>query len=469
MSQPAPGRRAVRPDRARTVSLGLALAVGAPLVTLVALLVQAPAHDQDTVTTRSPEAARLGSASVACPAPLGSAESVTVLSGADGGAGGRVTLVSAAAGARPAKVSVRGGGYDVTPTADAPVVVRGSGGLAPGLVAARFGPPGVVASGECVAPVGERWFVGVGAGGDHTSLLELVNPDTGPAVADVSLWSTDGPMEEVESRGLTIPGGRSTHLDLERVAPHRDDLAVRVSVTRGRVAATFLDRLSFDGGRPSPDWAATTAAPTTSQILPGLASRAEDRQLVLVNPGADEGRVTVQVVGRRSTFRPAGLDEIRVPAGTVVVTDLTRVLARAVASDDASLLVTSTVPVAAGLHEVVGGDLVQHAGAIGESGSAAALLPGSRDTVLLVVPTELTGSVTVEFLGPRPGRERAVVQARTAAAIEVPAGAVGVVVRSKVPYVAAVRSLSDRGGTVVPLRPLVLEQLLPSVVPAWPH
>jgi hypothetical protein len=470
MSQSSgPGRRIAQLGRPRALSLGLALAVGAPALTGLALAVQAPAHHPEPVVAGAPQTAPLTSAALACPRPLDDAGSVSVLSATEPEASGEVSVVSTARGARAVPLPIGAGEVERSDTAAAtPVVVRGSEGLAPGLVAARFGPDSDPAAAECVTPLGERWFVGVGAGGFHRSRVELVNPGTGPAVADISLWSTDGPMEEVQSRGLTIPGGRGARLNLSRIAPHRNDLAVRVSVTRGQVMATFLDAFSPGTGRPARDWVSTTAAPTDAdQIIPALARQADERTLVLVNPGDDEGRVTLQVVGRRSTFQPSALEEIRVPAGRVVVTDLTRGLARAVADDDASLVVSSTVPIGVGLREVVAGDLVHHPGMTGAAGAAAALVAPTGQSVVVVAPTEVTGNFTLEFVG-RTGTTRAVVQARTAGSFRVPPGSSAVIVRAEVPYVAAVRTIAPGGAALLPLRPLVLEQLLPAVAPAWP-
>jgi hypothetical protein len=319
-----------------------------------------------------------------------------------------------------------------------------------------------------VAPIGERWFVGVGAGGDHTSQLQLVNPDVGPAVADVSLWSLDGPLDEVQSRGLTIAGGGSTLLDLEKIAPHRRDLAMRVTVSRGRLAATVSDSYTFTGVDAARDWMPTTASPATSLLLPGLVRSADERTLVLVNPGEDEGRVTLQVVGAKSTFTPTALKEIRVPAGRVVETDLTRSLSRALAREDASLLVTSTVPVAAGMHSVVDGDLVHNVALPPTAGTSSAMVPARGDNTLVVSASGSSGGVTIDFMGPTGKTRRIGVQTGTSRAVRIPAGTVAVLVTSDVTFSAVVRTVSGGGASLLPLRPLVTEQLIPAVRPAWP-
>jgi hypothetical protein len=467
MSHSAGKRAAARPTSPARFSPALALAVAAPLLTALALVVQAPADSQRVTPDRAPATQPLNAQSVGCPAPISGTSSLVVASGAEAGASGEVSA-RAAGDDRLTPLTLRPGGYAEVPSSRAPVILAATDGLAPGLFGGRLGPATAPAVGECVAPVGERWFVGVGAGGDHTSRLQLVNPDVGPAVADVSLWSTDGPLDEVESRGLTIAGGSSTLLDLEKLAPHRHDLAMRITVARGRLSATVSDSYTFTGTDPTRDWIPTTAAPATSLLLPGLARAADERTLVLVNPGADEGRVSLEVVGERSTFAPTQLEEIRVPAGRVVVTDLTDQLARALAKEDASLLVTSTVPVAAGMHSVVEGDLVHNVALPPTAGTAGALVPDRGDNVLVLSASGTSGRFTVTFLGPRNRQRASSVQAGTTRALAIPSGTVAVLVRSTVTYSAAVRTVRGAGASLSPLRPLVMDQLVPAVRPAWP-
>jgi len=464
----SPGKRAaVRPTSSAQVSPALVLAIVAPLLTALALLVQAPADSQRVTPDRAPSTQPLTAQAIACPAPIPGTSSLVLASGADKEATGEVALRAAGSGGGT-PVDLVGGQYAEVETPRAPVIVTASDGLAPALFGSRFGPASAPAAGECVAPVGERWFVGVGAGGDHTSQLQLVNPDSGPAVADVSLWSTDGPLDQVESRGLTIAGGDSTVLDLEKLAPHRHDLAMRVSVSRGRLAATVSDSYISAGTDVARDWVPTTAAPATSQLMPGLAREADERMLVLVNPGEDEGRVSLQVVGARSTFTPTGLEEIRVPAGRVVITDLADPLARALAKEDASLLVTSTVPVGAGMHSVVDDDLVHNVALPPTSGTSAAMVPGRGENTLVVSASGSSGPVTVTFVGRTTKVRRAAVQAGTSRVLAIPAGTAAVLVRSDLAFSAAVRNIRSGGASLLPLRPLVIDQLIPAVRPAWP-
>lgn len=464
-----PGRRMAEPATRspRLPARGLLLVALAPVITLVAAFVQGPAHEQDQAATVPPESVPLTTASMACPAAGTGSRDLVLGSAADPASGGAGELLLRPAGTGEQVPAELAPGDDLTTRNPGDVtVVSGSGALAPGLYGARLGADSRPAAGECVAPVGERWFVGVGAGGDHLSQLYLVNPDAGPAVADVTLWSTDGRLEEVESRGLTIPGGQSSRLDLETLAPHRNDLAMQVSVTRGRVAAMVDDSYRAGSAPPTSDWIPTAAGPADALVLPGLPRRAGERVLVLANPGELEARVTLRVAGKDSPFSPTGVPEVRVPAGRVVTTDLTAALGAAVRKEDTALLLEASAPVVGSMRSVVEGDLVHTAAVTAGSGPMAAAVPEGGDAVVVLTATEAAGAVDIEFLGERVATQRTSVKADTTRTVPVPDGTTSVRVTSDVAYLGAVRTTGDAGAALLPLRPVVLDHLIPHVAPA---
>lgn len=455
-----PGRRiAVRATgRPRP---GTVIAVAAPVVTVLALLVQAPADTQVDTATHAPTARALSAADLTCP---GSAQGPAVLASAAGGPDGSVDWRAPASDER-ATVTLTPGST-ATVTDSRPLLVHGAGELSGGLFGARFsdGRPGAA---ECAMPGGVRWFVGAGAGAAHLSTLTLANPDAGPAVADVTVWSVDGELEEIESRGLTIPGGGSSSLELERLAPNADELAVRVVVARGRLTSSMSDAHGEVGGPARTDALTATAAPSRRQLLPALTRKASARVLTLVNPGRDEARVTVSLVGARSTFAPAGVEEIRVPAGRVVVTDLTA-LGTALEAEDAALLLESTAPVASSLRATVGEDLVHHAAQPVRAGTTAAVLPPSGRSSVVVTAGDVAAQVTLTWAGAQGDPTVVRLLPGTTQAFDAPVGARYVTVESSTPYAAAVRIAAGNGAAVLPLRLLVTELLVPAVRPAWP-
>lgn len=458
MSQ-LPGRR-VALVKARKLRPGTAIGVGAPLVTLLALLVQAPADTQQDVARRAPQAQALTSSDLFCPA---STKGPVLLASAATSGEGTVTRRVPASSVRT-PVPLQAGGTATVASADA-MLVRAAEALAPGLLGARLGGPRPSAR-ECVVPGGVRWFVGAGGGAAHLSTLSLANPDGGPAVADVTVWSTDGELEQIESRGLTISGGGVSTLALEKIAPDAHELAVRVLVTRGRLAASMRDEFGKVGEALRADALASGSAPSRHQVLPGLSRVANSRVLTLVNPGRQEARVTVRLAGLRSTFAPAGVGEIRVPAGRVVVTDLSAALKKLTSAEDVSLVVDATTPVAAGLRAMVSGDLVHHPAMRLRTGQSGAVVPDNGTVSLALAAGDRAGTVRVRW----DGRPEVLVEvaAGTTRVVTAPKGVRRVVVAADVPVASVIRTQSATGAALLPLRKLATRLLVPAVRPAWP-
>jgi hypothetical protein len=454
-----PGRRAALRS-GRKVRPATAIGVGAPLVTLVALLVQAPADTQDDVVHHVPATQSLTSADLFCP-PSGNGP-VRLVSTSTAGTG---TVTRRTPGSADRVGIPLAAGASTTYADPAGMLVHADGALAPGLLGARLGSPRPAAS-ECAVPGGVRWYVGAGSGASHLSTLTLANPDGGPAVADVSIWSTDGELEKIQSRGLTIDAGQASTLPLEQLAPNAHELAVRVIVTRGRLAATVRDEFGKVGEAMHGDALPAGAAPALHQVIAGIGRTANSRVLTLVNPGRSEAQVTLRLAGAQDTFAPAGVGQIRVPAGRVVVTDLTAALKKLTTGEDMSLLVDSTAAVGAGLRSTVAGDLVHDPGLHPRTGPTGAVVPGTGTATLLVAAGAEDGDVRVRW---GTGAETvAKVAAGTTLAIPAPAGAWRVTVDGDVPVAAVLRTQSKKGAALLPLRPLVTDLLVPAVRPAWP-
>ncbi|KRF14310.1 DUF5719 family protein [Nocardioides sp. Soil796] len=469
---PSKGRRVATQQAVRKggVPPTLVVALVAILASAGALAIQQPTEDPEQRAVVAPATRPLTSLSILCPAAVQGSPDLVIGQGTEGGTADDGTLVSRAAeGEKSEDLDLAPGGAGPVDASRDAVVVTGTGTRAPGLFGARFGGPGRPAAGQCAEPSGERWFVGVGAaGGLHESKLLLANPDTGPAVADLSLWSTTGELIDVASRGLTVPGHGSTVIDLAELAPNRDELAVQVTVSRGRVAASVSDDYTPLEGDPVSEWLPPTAAPATTQLVPGLPRTMDEPKLVLANPGADAGRVTLQVVGERSTFTPSGLKEISVGSGEVVVADLPPKLVKQLAEENASLRITSTVPVSGSLRAVVSGDLV-HLPAVEElTGDSATALPGGAGSVLTLTPTDKAGQARVEFPGQDRDPETVRLTPGTTTTVPIPAKARAVVVRGTTAYVGSVRTITPKGASVLPLQALDVEQLIPDVRPEWP-
>jgi len=365
---------------------------------------------------------------------------------------------------RPLPVPARG---EVVGLGD-DTVLEATGVAAAGAFASRADTSaGALAVAGCAPPRARWWFVGAGAGLDHDSVLGLVNVDPGPAVVDVRVLSSDGEVETVGTRGITLGPGESRSIPLAEVAPQRDEVAVAVAASRGRVSAAVADR--FADGPAAPDgraWLPAAEVPSRVVRLAGVPARSRDRTLLVGNPSDLEALVDVEVSGPRGTFTPTGARTISVPPGSVVSVDA----ADLVAGEDATALrVRSQVPVVATLRSRTRAD---HA-------YAGTVLPLTEPAVAPVVPRAAgrlqisagAGGAEVSVTawnaaGRQLDQERLAVD--PAATLEVPIArraAYVVVTPDRGNVSGAVTYSGPAGVGVLPLVPLPVRLALPVVVP----
>jgi hypothetical protein len=456
-----PPERVARGLRAR-LNVTAVLALVLPLLTVGALSLVRQADVADP--RQAPSETALDLAVLACPSGItedgvlrvssATSEAGSVDVGPVGGAGSTTSLnvpADTTAEARP--------GRD-------PVTVRASGAMAPALSAARAdaGP----AATSCVAPQPEQWFTGLGAAAKHSSVLELVNPDHGPADADISLIASRGPVEAPSLRGITVPGGSSLRVELAREIPLRGEISAEVVVSRGRVGVFVVDTYDELGrGNAGVDWLAAQQPSEVLTIL-GLPSGAGSRALVVANDGDDEARVVVRVVTSDSAFRPEGLDDIRVPPHSVVRVPLTGSLGQAVKDGAVGVQLEATRPVTATLRSFVAGDISDAVPLTPFSEATQAILPDGQSTVLLssafvaaaeVVSYNGDGDQKTSAVDLSPGRT---------VSVKLPKDAVLVTVTPSSAPVRGAVVTTDGGTSVLGLRELVRTRLVPGLRSALP-
>lgn len=463
MSRTSPGARTSR--RRVEVNTTTVLAVVLPLLTVAALLVVRPG---DTSTpAQAPTRTPLTSASVVCPSALPGA-GPALLTTAQKRVHGEVTVGSGDESAAAPLASEKITDLD---QGAGPLTVLGEDNLAPGLVAARFGGRQLAAT-PCTAPAPDQWFTGVGAGARHTSVLELVNPDSGPAVADVTVYGKAGVIDVPRLRGVSVPGHSSIRLDLGQVVPRRDELAMHVVTSRGRLAASVLDRhRELGAGGTTEDWLLSQTEPATDNLLLGLGEgKSGSHTLVLANGGADEVRAEVRIISPSSVFAPKGLEEIRLTPESVTKVSLTAPVLAALKDGAAGVEVQSTGPVTATLRSLSGGDL-SHAvvGTPVHSGSTVLVPEGAKQ--VLLAGAESAGVVTVvarSASGEQLVSTRAEVAPGRGTVVELPAKATVVSVVPQRTDVTGAVQVTGNGTAVVPLTELVRSGLIPDVRPGLP-
>ncbi len=200
---------------------------------------------------------------------------------------------------------------------------------------------GGLSVGSCSASVDAAWFLGLGSGVKHFSTVTLTNGTTAPAAVDLDLWGPDGKIEAVGAKGIVVKPRATRRVQLEDLAAGEPELALRVLRRRGAVSAVVSDFSSAVFGGTEP--VSATATPRRSQVVGGLVSGADGRTLALLNPGTATARVEVDVIGSKSTFKPEGLDAIKVKGGSLRLVEVPSTAGGA----RQALRITSDVPVAA--------------------------------------------------------------------------------------------------------------------------
>lgn len=443
----------------------LVLAVVLPVVCVAALLLTHPgAGRTGAEQDRAPRLAPLVAASVVCPSGLGSGDRTftTTMSAASGSVSAGLAAETTPVEVRPQRVSrVRGGG--------GPIVVSGAEELAPGLVAGRSTSKPLAAT-DCRPASSEQWFTGLGSGATHNSVIELVNPNAGRAVADVVLWSQAGPLVIPELLGLTVRGRASTQLDLGAIAPRRGELTARVFVGRGRLAVHVADSVDELGtGLEATDWLAPQSAPQRRNVLLGLTRGEGERLLVLGNPGDSETRATIRIITPRAVFAPSDLEPVIVPPGSTKPIRLNDLLAEASDQGAIGLVVESSEPLTANLRQLVGDDLSEVAATASVSAATAAVVPAGKARLLLA-DADGVGAATItayDAEGEELTSSTLDLIPDVGANVGLPSGTALVSLSPERASVRAALLIVDRtnGVAVVPFRDLEFDGLIPDARP----
>ncbi|WP_151083102.1 DUF5719 family protein [Nocardioides cynanchi] len=456
-----------RRQRTRRIDATTVLAVVLPLLTVgvLALVRQPPTHTTD----QPPALTQLTRSLVVCPSAAPGSPDAAVST--TNGTAGNVTVL---AGTTSRDVAVRP--WASTPvTGTGTLTVKGSDALAPGLLAARAGTSPVTGL-DCPNPASDQWFTGVGARSDHDSVIELTNPDSGPAVADISLLAHKT-FSVRRLRGITIPGHKTVTLELGSVVPRRPLLTAHVVVSRGRLAVGVLDMFSAVGGKQvQREWLPRQLAPEPDSLLLGLPTGSGSRTLQLANPTADVVRAEIRIVTGDTSFVPAGMKPVTIAPGSTVAVSLTQALGKALGDGAVGVAIHATGAVTASLRTTLAGDRVLTVPDQVVGQEAATLLPvatgaGAKQhqvSARVLLAADASGSVTVtayDASGTRILQRTVGTQKGRVASITLPTGAALVDVVPKGTTVNGSVVVTGQGATVIPLHELLVKGLVPQISP----
>jgi len=458
MSQTPRTNRAARAAR-RPLDITFVLAIAVPLLVALALFLTNPGFGSayfHQPTTHPPERSV-----VVCPGSFGRGDQLAV-----GTAG------SGPASAAGRSVDLPTDGVALVRTGSDPVVITATGGAAPGLVATRSSTSPVAAS-ACVTPRADQWFTGVGAGPTHRSYVVLVNPNPGPAVADLTVLGDTGPIDVPGLRGIAVAGNDSQVIDLAAVMPTQSGLAVHAVVERGQVAVSVRDRAAhLVGDGYDEDWLPSGGAPSRDALLLGLPSGSGSRQLTVANPTDHEVTATVRLVSADSVFTPDNAPTLDIGPQSVSRVDLAHVLGSAKSKGVVGVEVSASGAVTASLRSLVGGDLSLIAPSSSISASTTVAVPrGAKE--LVVGGAGAVGAVTVvsrDATGKELASKRVAISPQQGLTVPLPGGAVRVDVTAERTSVrGSVLVHGAHGAAVVPLRATRLTGRVPFVKPGLPR
>ena len=175
---------------------------------------------------------------------------------------------------------------------------------------------------RCTEPATEASFLGVSTGRGDSSALVLSNPTERPATASVQLWTEDGPAAMEGRSQVVVAPGTEERVLLESVAAGHDAVGVDVSVM-GSPLSMHVQTTERDGLTPGgAEILAPLPAPATEQVMPGVDVAGTAPTVVLANPRGTDTTATIQVLSAEGPVGSATLEDVEIPAGTVVSTPL---------------------------------------------------------------------------------------------------------------------------------------------------
>ena len=171
---------------------------------------------------------------------------------------------------------------------------------------------------RCGEPTTEASFLGASTETGDSSVLVLHNPTERPATASVQLWTEDGPAAmEGRSQVVVAPGAEERVL-LESVAAGREAVGVDVSVL-GSPLSMHVQTTEREGLTPGgAEILDPLPAAATELVMPGVDVAGTAPIVVLANPQGVDTMASVEVVGPDGPVEAASLEELELPAGTVL-------------------------------------------------------------------------------------------------------------------------------------------------------
>ncbi|MFI6451533.1 DUF5719 family protein [Streptosporangium amethystogenes] len=374
------------------------------LVALLALYGVASATQPQATATPAPQVQKVPVASVTTVCPSPGDTSVGVVAPPGSRAQGTAALVT---GDRTLATLDTPGRlwHERIPASSPPLVITATGSMAAGLEVAqtrkeKSGRQRGLAGVRCTEPVASTWLVGPGPAAAEVTLY-LTNADLAPAIAEIMVYSGEGPVVADSGGVFTLKPGENRSIKVGDLAPSALALAIQVRTSSGRVTAAA--RAIMNGGR-GVDWLPASAAPATRVVVPGIPGGGGKRELLVASDAEVDTLVEVRALTPEGTYALKGRELVEVPAGSVATLDLST----GIGGQPSALVLTSETPIVAGLVATGTGTKVDVAFTAGadpvDLGSVVAdnRTGGKVTSRLLLTAPDTAGKVSVQVV-PRKG------------------------------------------------------------------
>lgn len=171
---------------------------------------------------------------------------------------------------------------------------------------------------RCSAPATTATFLGASTQVGDSSALVLRNTSARPATASVQAWGEKGAIAMKGRSRVVVPAGEEKRVLLESIAPGEAALGVRVDVL-GAPLVMDLQTTSRDGLTPNGADVQSPLEPAGERlVIPAVRSHGAVPELILLNPGRTDAKVSAGVYGTGGTVKTDELDSIDLPAGQLV-------------------------------------------------------------------------------------------------------------------------------------------------------
>lgn len=176
----------------------------------------------------------------------------------------------------------------------------------------------------CQAPAAAAWLVGGSTEPGASAQLVLANAGATPATVTLHGWGSTGPLDTSGAGSVLVPPGSTRVVLLEAVVPAEPRLALRLESTGGEVTAHLQDS-RLQGLVPhGTDLLTPGAAPAEEVVVPGVvldetaATDPAPPVLRIVNPGPDEVRAGVELLGPDGPLAVPGAEDLVLDPGVVL-------------------------------------------------------------------------------------------------------------------------------------------------------